>query len=67
MSWTTNKTWVVYKDERGIYMWERSEYMPVYKDIDLFVPILFTNKQNIAMRTARKLNNTTNNDKHDNL
>lgn len=56
MSWMTRKKWVVFKDERGIYMWERLENMFIYKDFDLFRPILFTNRQLVAVQTAINLN-----------
>lgn len=56
MSWTTKKKWVVFKAENDIYHWERLENMSIYKDFDLFIPILFTDRQNIAIQTAIKLN-----------
>lgn len=56
MKWTTDKDYVVCIDEQGCYCWERTEFIPTYKESDLFIPILYTNSLGIAMRTARNLN-----------
>lgn len=48
MKWTTNRNYVVFKNEKDRYYWERSEYMPTYKDFDLFTPILYTDRRSVA-------------------
>lgn len=56
MYWTTNKNYVVYKTKDSKYYWEFSKYMLCFSDFDTLIPILFTDRQNIAIQTAIKLN-----------